>query len=110
MINLDKQYIDIKLQEDENLKNRKFLTVIIYDITDNKRRLKMSKFLECFGFRVQKSAFEAVITSTKIKKLREGIDDIIEEDDCVKIYVLKGVSEVYTWGEAKEENDDCIII
>ncbi len=110
MRDLDKQYIDIKLQNDENLRNRNFLTVIIYDITDNKRRLNMVKFLECFGFRIQKSAFEAMIDAVKIKKLKEGINDIIDEEDSVKVYVLKGISEVYTWGETINNDDDCIII
>lgn len=33
----------------------KYLTVIIYDISDNKQRLRMVKYLEGFGHRVQKS-------------------------------------------------------
>lgn len=39
----------------------KVFVLIIYDIVDNKRRTKLAKYLQGFGFRVQKSAFEAVI-------------------------------------------------
>lgn len=35
----------------------KSLTVIIYDIPDQKQRNRMVKYLERFGYRVQKSAF-----------------------------------------------------
>ena len=40
---------------------KKFIVLIIYDIVDNKMRLKMVKCLERYGVRVQKSAFEALL-------------------------------------------------
>ena len=40
---------------------KKFIVLIIYDIVDNKIRLKMVKCLERYGVRVQKSAFEALL-------------------------------------------------
>ena len=47
---------------DENIESDKVFVLIIYDITDNKKRLKLSKLLLGYGFRIQKSAFEAMIT------------------------------------------------
>ena len=41
---------------------RKYVVVIIYDISEDKQRLKMAKFLNSYGHRVQKSAFEACLT------------------------------------------------
>ena len=48
------------LVEDEG--NDKYLILIIYDISDNKHRLEISKLLEGYGTRIQKSAFEAWLT------------------------------------------------
>ena len=108
---MNKDYVEIEINDECLHKNGKCRTLIIYDITDNKRRLKMVKFLEGFGFRVQKSAFEAVINLSAINRLKDGIGLIIGKEDNVRIYVLKGVSEVFSWGEERDFYDeDCIII
>ena len=54
-------------------KSNKFLVLIIYDIVDNKRRNKMAHYLEGFGFRVQKSAFEAILNKKIYEKLLKEI-------------------------------------
>lgn len=36
--------------------------LVIYDIVDNNRRVKFAKKMNGYGFRVQKSAFEAMIS------------------------------------------------
>ena len=43
--------------------------LIIYDIVDNSKRIKFSKYLQGYGNRVQKSAFEANISRKKYEKL-----------------------------------------
>lgn len=48
---------------------RRYIVLVIYDITDNKRRTKMVKCLERYGVRVQKSAFEAFLTERKYDEL-----------------------------------------
>jgi CRISPR-associated protein Cas2 len=48
---------------------RKYLIVVIYDIIDNKRRARFAKYLLGFGERVQKSAFECILTSAKYEVL-----------------------------------------
>ena len=47
------------------------LVLIVYDIPDNKRRTKLSKFLEGYGRRVQKSVFECFISLDEMRKLYE---------------------------------------
>lgn len=42
--------------------DNRYIVLIIYDITDNKRRLSMVRCLEQFAVRVQKSAFEGFLT------------------------------------------------
>jgi len=46
------------VDEEERFRYR---VLIIYDIVDDKRRSKYVKFISSFGFRVQKSAFEAKV-------------------------------------------------
>lgn len=58
----------------EEVKNTKKLYIlVIYDIVDNNRRIKFAKKMNGYGFRVQKSAFEAMISE---KLYRELIADI----------------------------------
>ena len=47
---------------------QKSLVLVIYDIIDNKRRTRLVKILEGFGFRVQKSAFEARLSERQYQK------------------------------------------
>ena len=58
--------------EDEITDDRLFI-LIIYDITNNSKRVKFAKLLLGYGFRIQKSAFEAVLTKTKYEKLKQEI-------------------------------------
>ena len=37
---------------------RRYIVLVIYDISENRRRARMVKCLERYGVRVQKSAFE----------------------------------------------------
>lgn len=97
-------------EENECAKSNKYLTLVIYDIVDNKRRLKMVKCLEQYGYRVQKSAFEALLDQKTFVKLQTEIPKLVNEnEDCVKIYRLKGVSETVTWGNMQEISDEEII-
>ena len=45
----------------EDSKEKKVYVLIIYDIIENKKRTKLAKFLQGYGFRIQKSAFEAML-------------------------------------------------
>jgi CRISPR-associated protein Cas2 len=45
------------------------LVIVVYDIADDRRRLKLSNFLEGFGRRVQESVFECFIDLDEMQKL-----------------------------------------
>jgi CRISPR-associated protein Cas2 len=45
------------------------LVLVVYDISDDRRRLKLSTFLEGYGRRVQESVFECFIDLNEMKKL-----------------------------------------
>lgn len=91
-------------------RQKKFLSVIIYDISDNKRRNQMAKYLEQFGHRVQRSAFEAWQDNKTFSKLCDGIEKRAHPEDYIKVYRLKGVSEVFSWGQAPTISDEDVII
>ena len=64
--------------------------VIVYDISDNKRRRLLSDLLEGWAKRVNRSVFECLIDSqTKLKKLKANIAHIVDaKQDSVRLYVL----------------------
>ena len=90
---------------------KQFIVLMIYDIVDNKRRNKMVKCLEAYGVRVQKSAFEALLTRRQYDKmLRESSKLIDESVDSLRVYVLDDIIDVYTWGIGERKETDCVIL
>ena len=55
-------YFNLSEEEREFAKQKTMFCLIIYDIRSNKRRLKLSKLLEGYGVRVQKSCQEMIIS------------------------------------------------
>ena len=96
----------------ENSYTKKIFVLIIYDIIDNKRRVKFAKEMNGYGFRVQKSAFEALVDDSLFTKLQKVIPMLIEkEEDSVRIYRMTGYGEVDLFGvNQKIEAEDVMII
>lgn len=88
----------------------KILVLIIYDIVDNKKRLKLAKLLQGYGRRVQKSAFEAVLTQKKYDKLIRQIPQFVSEEDSIRIYRIQGKSQVISFGNFIDEEEEDIIL
>lgn len=95
---------------DEKYYKDKKLVLVIYDITDNKRRSKFSKFMEHYGVRVQKSAFEMIITNEQYNDVIKNIPCYITDEDNVRVYKLRVEGEVVTWGSELTNAEDVIII
>lgn len=91
-------------------KSDKFLVLIIYDIVDNKRRNKMAHYLESFGFRVQKSAFEAILNKKLYENLLSGIKRYTDADDNIRIYKIKGHGEIKTFGNSISIKEEEVIV
>lgn len=90
---------------------KQFITLIIYDITDNKLRNKMVACLEKYGVRVQKSAFECLITNMAMTKMmNEAKRYINPSTDSLRVYVLDDIINVYTWGLGERKEQDCVIL
>lgn len=65
------------------------LVVVAYDIADHKRLRRVAKFMEDYGFRVQRSVFECDLSPAQISALEAGIKALIKRKaDRVQIYQL----------------------
>lgn len=53
-------------------KGKGIRTLVIYDITDNKKRREIVKFLSGYGVRVQRSAFEMILLYKHTNKDKIG--------------------------------------
>ena len=62
--------------------------LIVYDIRDDKRRLKVDKELSSFGERVNFSVFEVTLKSeAKYRKLKETLKSFIDvKVDSIRVY------------------------
>ena len=90
---------------------KKLYVIIIYDIVDNKKRLAFAKKLNGYGFRVQKSAFEAMITESLYRKLIDEISRMIDKElDSVRVYKIRGSGEVNLFGVSPAIADEEVII
>lgn len=73
--------------------------------------MKFAKLLLGYGFRIQKSAFEAVITRQKLEKLKLQIPYYIDKvEDSVRLYQIRGKGQVISWGKEEEYSTDDIIL
>ncbi len=68
--------------------------LVSYDISDDKRRLKLAKAIKDFGDRVQYSVFECILDENLFMKITNRITSIIDmEKDSVRIYRMCGSCE-----------------
>lgn len=94
----------------ENSNELRYRVLIIYDITEDKPRIKLSKLLSSYGVRVQKSAFEASLNKKQYEKLIFELDRYVGREDSIRVYKLYEDSEVITYGKADEAIVDDVII
>jgi len=77
------------------------LVVVVYDIPDDKRRTKLSNFLEGYGRRVQFSVFECFLSLEEMRQLYEKVKKLVEPaEDDVRFYWIsqEAVSRVLVIG------------
>jgi len=65
--------------------------VVVYDISDNKRRERLRKSLMRFGNSVQKSVFECDLTQRQIEKMERTVRAIMSAaEDNIRYYKICG--------------------
>jgi len=90
------------------------LVMISYDVVEDKKRLKLMKFLKDYGNRVQKSVFEFDLTTVIYQEVKSGAEKIINKrKDRVRYYrICKGCVdkvEISGWGEVMDEEKFVLI-
>ena len=64
------------------------LFLIIYDVSDDRRRNKLAKVLEGYGTRVQYSAFECWLDLVQYNNMISDIEKISHKEDSIRVYLL----------------------
>ena len=63
--------------------------VVSYDVTDDRARARLAKYVLGYFDRVQKSVFEGKIDEDKCAKLAAGVARLVDqEQDSVRFYTL----------------------
>jgi len=77
--------------------------LITYDISDTKRRTKVSNLLESYGFRVNYSVFQLDIAELKWRRLRDELEEMTQKEDNVRVYMLdrRGVGRSFVFHSDK---------
>lgn len=77
--------------------------LVIYDISNSKKRRGVVKLLNRYGTRVQKSAFECIITEAMAAKLEQKLAAGIDKTDSVRIYRFLSGTKIKSFGLETEE-------
>ena len=86
---------DYYFQISDELESDKEFVLIIYDIVDNRKRVKL----------------EAMLTTQRYNKLIEEIPRYIDKtEDNVRIYKITGKGKVTSWGEVPEFDEEIVLI
>lgn len=89
------------------------LVVVVYDISDDRRRTKLSDFLEGYGRRVQESVFECFLTLAEMRDLHQKITRRINlKEDNVRMYWIskEAVSQTLTLGSPPPEQPPNVLV
>lgn len=89
--------------------------LILYDIGEEKRLVKVASIMESYGYRVQKSVFEADAPEYVIKSLIQRIESVIDiETDFVLFFEICErdwqKKEVYGKDNDRQNNDENFVI
>lgn len=69
--------------------------LIVYDIRDTKRLAKISKCVESYGWRVQKSVFESNASDETIGQLKSRLEKLMNVEEDFVLFFLKYVSAIF---------------
>ena len=90
------------------------MLIVSYDITDNKIRTQFSKFLCKFGYRLQYSVFKIRNSERVLSNIIAEINAVFAkkfiETDSVVIFSLSKQCKFYSYGYAKNEEKDLILV
>ncbi len=82
-----------------SLMEDKIRALIVYDISDNKRRNKCMKLLNLSGYRIQYSVYEVVLSLNKYNKMKEAVGKLEHEEDSIVVYKLNSFCTKTSYGK-----------
>lgn len=63
--------------------------IVAYDIANNKRRLRVAKILESWGYRIQESVFQLRLDAPSLARVRRLLSSVIKDaEDVIHIYPI----------------------
>ena len=90
------------------------MLIVSYDISDNKVRTRFSKFLSKFGYRLQYSVFKVKNSDRILKNIIAEVTGTFAkkfmETDSVIIFSMSRQCKVYSYGYAKNEEKEIILV
>lgn len=65
--------------------------LVCYDVVGDRRRVRVSRLLEGYGLRVQKSVFECVLSESQYEMLNQKLKKCLKKnEDQVRFYPMSG--------------------
>lgn len=90
------------------------MLLVSYDISDDKLRNNFAKFLKKFGYRLQYSVFQVTNSQRVLENIAAEIDNTFSRKfgntDSVIIFHLSQQCKKYSFGYARNEDSDLIIV
>ena len=86
---------------------------VSYDISDDRRRLRIAKVLKDYGERVQLSVFELRLTNDQLERLKKRVTEVLDiEEDGFRIYPMCAscAERVEILGQGNVSQDPDIIV
>lgn len=90
--------------------DNRIFALIVYDIVENRKRARLAKLLEGYGFRIQKSAFEAFLKPQKYEKLIQELKRFESKGDSIRLYIIRGRGEVVAFGDHQQSDEEEIVV
>ena len=90
------------------------MILISYDISNDKKRNKFSKYIKRFGHRLQYSVYEIEnsdkILNNIITDIKNKFSKVFDQCDSVYIFKLNETCKIEKFGYAKNEDSDLLIV
>ena len=88
--------------------------VVVYDISDDRRRTRLHDVLKNFGTPVQYSVFECILDAKRLKQMKKAVRRVIKpRRDRVRLYYLcqscLAKTEVTSGPEVLHETDVILV-
>ena len=85
------------------------MIIISYDISDDRKRSKFSKYIKLFGHMLQYSVYERILNNI-IADINNKFLKMFDQSDSVYIFQLSSSCKVQKFGYAKNEDEPLLVV